>query len=143
MINRLSSALKTNVSSRLFADSTRDIITTGDVIAKIDPQYTDKLISVLIDFLSCNCQEKPFCSCLEVNISDKIIRQRLHGWDPNHISKYFMTNYDVHIYPGDIFSWLDQVIRTLEAISRISLAFNNKNLSNNCRNLIKKIEGRN
>ena len=54
-----------------------------------------------------------------------------------------MTNYDVHIYPGDIFSWLDQVIRTLEAISRISLAFNNKNLSNNCRNLIKKIEGRN
>lgn len=143
LINRLSSALKTNVSSRLFADSTRDIITTGDVIAKIDPQYTDKLISLQIDFLSCNCQEKPFCNCLEVNISDKIIRQRLHGWDPNHISKYFMTNYDVHIYPGDIFSWLDQVIRTLEAISRISLAFNNKNLSNNCRNLIKKIEGRN
>lgn len=140
LINRLATALKTNVSSRLFADSTRDIITSGDIIAKIDPQYADKLISLQIDFLSCNCQERPFCNCLESNISDKIIKQRLQGWDPNRISKYFMTNYDVHIYPGDIFSWLDQVIRTLEAISRISLAFNNKKLSNKCNYLIKKIE---
>ncbi len=140
VINRLSSVLKTNVSSRLFADSTRDIITSGEVLAKLDPQFSDKLISLQIDFFSCNCKEKPFCKCFEVNISDKIIKQRLHGWSPNHISKYFMTNYDIHIYPGDIFSWLDQVIRSLEAISRISLAFNNKKLSNQCKSLIKKIE---
>lgn len=140
LINRLSSALKTNVSSRLFADSTRDIITSGDVIAKLDSQYIDKLVTLQIDFLSCKCKEKPFCKCLETNISNRIIKQRLHGWSPNSISKYFMTTYDIHIYPGDIFSWLDQVIRTLEAISRISLAFNNKNTSNNCKKLIKKIE---
>ncbi|WP_455645082.1 DUF5814 domain-containing protein [Methanosphaera sp.] len=140
LMNRLSSALKTNVSSRLFADSTRDIITSGDVIAKLDPQYVDKLVALQIDFLSCNCEERPFCNCLETNISDKIIRQRLHGWSPNRISKFFMTNYNIQIYPGDIFTWLDQVIRSLEAISRISLAFNNKKTSNRCKHLIKKIE---
>lgn len=75
-----------------------------------------------------------------MNISDKIIKQRIHGWSPNAISKYFMTNYDIHIYPGDIFTWLDQIIRTLEAISRISLAFNNKKTSNECKKLIRKIE---
>jgi len=51
-----------------------------------------------------------------------------------------MSLYDIHIYPGDIFTWLDQVIRTLEAISRIALTFNNKKTSNRCNTLIKKIE---
>lgn len=140
LASRLSAALKTNVSSRLFADSTRDIITSADVIAKLDPQYVDKLIALQVDFMSCRCKEKPFCRCFEMNISDKIIKQRIHGWSPNAISKYFMTNYDIHIYPGDIFTWLDQIIRTLEAISRISLAFNNKKTSNECKKLIRKIE---
>ncbi|RAP44417.1 MAG: DEAD/DEAH box helicase [Methanosphaera sp. rholeuAM6] len=136
----LSTALKTNVSSRLFADSNRDIITSGDVLAKIDPQYAEKLISFQIDFMTCECKESPFCRCLEKNVSDRIIKQRLNGWSPNAISKYFMTNYDIHIYPGDIFTWLDSVIRMLEAISRISLAFNNKKTSNECKRFIKKIE---
>lgn len=140
LINRLASALKTNISSRLFADSTRDILTSGDIIAKLDPQYADKLINLQVEFMSCTCEERPFCKCLERNISDHIIKRRLHGWDPNRISKEFMTEYEIHIYPGDIFSWLDQVIRTLEAISRISLAFKNKRTSNECKNLIKKIE---
>lgn len=140
MASRLSSALKTNVSSRLFADSNRDIITSGDVLAKLDNQFAEKLISFQIDFMACECKESPFCKCLEKNVSDKIIRQRLNGWSPNAISKYFMSNYDIHIYPGDIFSWLDSVIRMLESISRINLAFNNKKTSNECKKLIKKIE---
>ena len=77
---------------------------------------------------------------MEKNVSDKIIKQRLNGWNPNSISKYFISNYDIHIYPGDIFTWLDAIIRMLEAISRISIAFNNKKTSNECKRLIKKIE---
>ena len=138
--SRLSTALKTDISSRLFADSNRDIITSGDVLSKIDSIYAEKLISFQIDFMTCECKESPFCRCLEKNVSEKIIRQRLNGWSPNTISKYFMSNYDIHIYPGDIFTWLDAVIRMLEAISRISLAFNNKKTSNECKRLIKKIE---
>lgn len=138
--SRLSSALKTNISSRLFADSNRDIITSGDVLAKLDDQFAEKLISFQIDFMNCECKESPFCKCLEKNVSDKIIKQRLNGWNPNSISKYFISNYDIHIYPGDIFTWLDAIIRMLEAISRISIAFNNKKTSNECKRLIKKIE---
>ena len=138
--SRLSTALKTNVSSRLFADSNRDIITSGEVLAKLGDQYADKLISFQIDFMNCECKESPFCRCLEKNVSGKIIRLRLNGWSPNSISRYFMSNYDIHIYPGDIFTWLDSVIRMLEAISRISIAFNNKKTSNECKKLIKKIE---
>lgn len=140
LASRLTSALKTNVSSRLFSDSTRDIITSGEILSKLDDQFADKLITFQIDFMTCECKERPFCKCLERNVSNKIIRQRLNGWGPNSISRYFMTNYDIHIYPGDIYSWLDSVIRMLEAISRISIAFNNKNTSNQCKKFIKKIE---
>ena len=103
-------------------------------------QMFEKLITFQIDFMNCECKESPFCKCLEKNVSDKIIKQRLNGWNPNSISKYFISNYDIHIYPGDIFTWLDAIIRMLEAISRISIAFNNKKTSNECKMLIKKIE---
>ncbi|RAP47206.1 MAG: DEAD/DEAH box helicase [Methanosphaera sp. rholeuAM74] len=140
LISALSSTLKTNVSTRLFADSTRDIITTGEVLSRIDPAYADKVIAMQIDFMSCKCKERPFCNCLEKNISDRILRRRLQGWSPNRISKEFMSLYDIHIYSGDIYTWLDQVIRTVEAISRISLAFDNKKTHDRCKHLIKKIE---
>jgi helicase len=140
LVTRIAKAIKTNVSTRLFADSTRTILTSGEVLAKLDPQYVDKILAMQIDFMDCKCKERPFCRCLEKNISHKILRRRLQGWSPNRISKEFMSLYDIHIYPGDIFTWLDQAIRTLEAISRIAYAFNNKKVSDNCNRLIKKIE---
>ncbi|RAP51497.1 MAG: DEAD/DEAH box helicase [Methanosphaera sp. rholeuAM270] len=140
LASRLTTALKTNVGSRLFSDSTRDIITSGEILSKLDDQFADKLITFQIDFMTCECKERPFCKCLERNVSNKIIKLRLSGWSPNAISRYFMTNYDIHIYPGDIFTWLDAVIRMLEAISRIGLAFNNKNINGLCKKYIKKIE---
>lgn len=140
LISRVSKAMKTNVSTRLFADSTLVILTTGDLLAKLDPQYVDKILAIQVDFMDCKCKERPFCKCLEKNISHHILKRRLQGWNPNRISKEFMSLYDIHIYPGDIFTWLDQAIRTLEAISRIAKAFNNKKVNVNCNRLIKKIE---
>ena len=140
LTNKLSKALKTNVSTRLFADSTRDILSSGDNIAKLDPQFIDKIIDMQIEFMACECEEKPFCDCIEMNISDHILNRRLHGYDPLWISREFMSNYEIQIYPGDIYSWLDSIIRVLEAVSRISLAFKNKKVSNEANNLIQKIE---
>ena len=46
LINRLSSALKTNVSSRLFADSTRDIITS--FFDYVNKYYSDTLAGFIL-----------------------------------------------------------------------------------------------
>ena len=60
--------------------------------------------------------------------------------DPVDISKKLLKTYQIHSYAGDIFSWLDSVIRTLEAIRRIANAFKNHKIANECSKHIKTIE---
>ena len=133
-------AIKTNFSSRLFAESCLDIISSGDTIAKLDQKFQDCLIKLQIDFLNCNCQEKPFCDCLQRGVSYLIVNERLNGHDPMSISKKLYKQYQIHIYPGDIFSYLDIYLKNLDAIKRIAYAINNKAIYNEAEKLIKAIE---
>ena len=139
---KLGRALKTNLSSRLFADSTLDILSSGDAIAKLEPNLRDLLINLQIEFLSCKCKNRPFCGCFQAELSRRILKQRMMKQDPVDISKKLMRRYGIHAYAGDIFSWLDAIVRTLEAIRRIAGAFNKHKVVKECSRLIKRIEGK-
>lgn len=138
--NQIAHKLKMNVSSRLFAESTLDIISSGDVINKLDGKFQEALIKIQVDFLRCECIDKPFCDCLQRGISYLIINERLNGEDPINISKTLYNNYQIHTYPGDIFSWLDNYIKNLDAVKRVSKSFNNHKLYKQAEYLIKHIE---
>jgi len=56
------------------------------------------------------------------------------------ISRRLMRDYEIHAYAGDIFSWLDSLIRMLEAVRRISQAFGKKKVNAECSRLIRQIE---
>ena len=62
---QLSRALKANFSTRLFADSTLDIISTGENLVKLDPNFQEAVLNIQVDFLSCKCKDRPFCDCLQ------------------------------------------------------------------------------
>jgi len=51
-----------------------------------------------------------------------------------------MRDYEIHAYAGDIFSWLDSLIRMLEAVRRIAQAFGRKKVVGECNRLIRQIE---
>ncbi|WP_295723052.1 DEAD/DEAH box helicase [uncultured Methanobrevibacter sp.] len=138
--NQIANKLKLNISSRLFSESTLDIISSGDTISKLDSKYQDALIKLQLDFLRCECMDKPFCDCLQRGISYLIINERLKGEDPINISKTLFSNYQIHTYPGDIFSWLDNYIKNLDSVKRIAYAFDNKKLQAEAEYLIKEIE---
>lgn len=133
-------ALKTNFSTRLFSDSTLDIISSGETIDKLDKKFQEALLKIQVDFLRCECEEKPFCNCLSIGISKFIINERLKRKDPTDISRKLLKHYQIQTYPGDIFSWLDNLIRNLEAIERIASAYNQKKYANITRKIIKRIE---
>lgn len=137
---RLSKVLKINLSSRLFADSTLDILSSADVISKLEANLRDPLINMQIDFFSCRCKDRPFCKCFQTEFSRRILKERMNKKDPVDISKKFMRNYQIHAYAGDIFSWLDSIIRTLEAVRRIARAFNNHKTAKECSKFIGLIE---
>jgi putative ATP-dependent RNA helicase len=136
----ISKILKIKLSTRLFADSTLDIISSGELIEKLDPKLRDSLINLNIEFLSCKCKERPFCNCFQKEISKKIINYRLRKCDPIDISNKLMENYQIHSYAGDLFSWLDSLIRKFEAIRRIARAFRNEEVVKESSKLIKLIQ---
>ncbi|MGC9517888.1 MAG: DUF5814 domain-containing protein [Methanomicrobiales archaeon] len=137
---KLSKTLKVNLSTRLLADSTLDIISSAENLAKLDPALQDALINLQMEFFTCKCKERPFCTCLQMEISRRIIKLRTQRRDPVDISKILLKNYQIHAYAGDIFSWLDSVIRTLDAVRRISKAFRKYKIVKETSKLIKTIE---
>ncbi len=138
--NQIANALKIKFSTRLFAESTLDIISSGEAIEKLDKKYQDALIRIQSDFLKCKCADRPFCRCLQLGISELIVNERLKGKDPIDISKKLFRKYQIQVYPGDIFSWLDNFIKNLDAIKRIAGSFNNKKVEKESNKLIKAIE---
>ena len=137
---KLARALRANISSRLFADSTLDILSSADAISKLEPKFQELLINLQIEFLSCRCKDRPFCDCFQMALSKKILKYRMLKYDPADISNKLLKDYGIHAYAGDIFSWLDSLIRTLEAVRRIADAFNRVKIVNECTKIIKKIE---
>ena len=134
------SALKMNFSTRLFSESTLDIISSGEAMAKVDKKFQEALLKIQIDFLRCDCPERPFCECLQRGVSYYIINQRLDKKDPIDISKSLMKEYQIQAYPGDIFAWLDTYVRNLDAIKRVAGAYNRKDIIKEADRLIKIIE---
>ena len=75
--NQISNALKIKFSTRLFAESTLDIISSGEAIEKVDKKFQDALIRIQSDFMQCRCQDRPFCQCLQRGITEVIVHERL------------------------------------------------------------------
>jgi helicase len=63
--------LKINMSSRLFADSTLDILSSGTAISKLEPHLRERLMKLQMDFYTCRCKERPFCGCFQRELSRK------------------------------------------------------------------------
>lgn len=137
---QLSRALKANFSTRLFADSTLDIISTGENLVKLDPNFQQAVLNIQVDFLSCRCKDRPFCYCLQRELSSYIVKQRLKKQDPVDITKKLLKKYQIHAYPGDIFSWLDALVRMLEATKRIARALHYHKKAKECARIIRAIE---
>ncbi|WP_407424237.1 DUF5814 domain-containing protein [Methanobrevibacter sp.] len=138
--NQISNALKIKFSTRLFAESTLDIISSGEAIEKVDRKFQEALVALQSDFMQCRCQDRPFCSCMQRGISEVIVHERLKGKDPQDISNRLFRKYQIQVYPGDIFSWLDNFVKNLDAIRRIAKAHNRQNFVKKTNYLIKKIE---
>ncbi len=139
VLRKLSSILNMNVGSNVFSENNRKIILDGTYINRLGERFENKLMNINKDFMGCDCSS-PYCYCFEKNVSEHIINRRLQGWDPKEISKEFKRDYEMLIYSGDVYSYLNQVVMMLEAIKRISYSLKINSTAKTCENLISKIE---
>lgn len=72
------------------------------------------------EFFNCGCKDFPECNHAQVAFGRWIIERRKEGLNPSGIAKKLKDDFELWVYPGDVFSWLDSLIHGLKAVQRIA-----------------------
>lgn len=122
---------RTRFATRLFAGPVLDLMSTrrGRRIKNL-PRWILQLVSKWTQhFFDCRCKESPFCNHGQWNVSLKVLELRYRGLTPNQINSIFLKEYELFIYPGDIFSFLDNQVHLLSGIKRVAETLERYDLS--------------
>jgi superfamily II helicase len=117
---QLASQLDTSFPKSAFSGATLDILFTGDGIAKLDDAARDRVLEFAEDFLDCDCQSHPHCGHPQRKFIAYLLELRAEGLGPDAIVDVMGDDYMLYAYPGDVLSFLDDGVRTLEAAERLA-----------------------
>ena len=133
--------LKTNISTNIFSGAILDLY-SGHGWGRRSPTklIIDTFAIWTKEFFTCKCADRPFCDCGEVNLSKKLVELRKLSYSPIRISSEFRKNYNIQLYPGDLYSWLDALVHNLNAIERLAKVLDKTQLQKSAKNYTKEIE---
>ena len=94
----------------------------------------------MLEFFDCNCEESPYCECVQIKLAKKVVSMRQDGKRLHQIAYVFNDIYELYIYPGDLFKWLDTLIHHLRAVKRISSVLGAEEITETTQRLIDSIE---
>ncbi|ARS89161.1 DUF5814 domain-containing protein [Natrarchaeobaculum aegyptiacum] len=112
---QISSQLETNIPKGVFKGATLDVLFQGEGLEKLDDATRDRVLDFSEDFLDCDCQDNPYCGCPERKFIRYLLELRAQGLGPDAIVDVMGDDYMVYAYTGDVLSFLDDAVRTLEA----------------------------
>ncbi|EMA30585.1 DUF5814 domain-containing protein [Halobiforma nitratireducens] len=112
---QLSSQLETNIPKGAFKGATLDLLFQGEGLEKLDDATRERVLDFSSDFLDCDCDNNPYCGCPERKFVRYLLELRAQGLGPDAIVDVMTDDYMVYAYPGDVLSFLDDAVRTLEA----------------------------
>jgi len=117
---QLSSQLDTSIPRGAFSGATLDLLFTGDGMEKLDEASRERVLDFAEDFLDCDCDSNPYCGCPEEKFLVYLLELREEGLGPEAIVDVMTDDYMVYAYAGDVLSFLDQAVRTLEAVEDLA-----------------------
>ena len=117
---QIGSQLETNIPKGAFKGATLDMLFQGDNLAQLDDTTQERVLDFAEDFLDCDCQSNPYCGCPEEKFMEYLLRLREQGLGPEAIVDVMSDDYMVYAYSGDVRSFLDQGVRTLEAVETLA-----------------------
>ncbi len=135
----LEGAVRGRLSANIFSPSFTSILEELDkIIPELSPNAQEKLFTIYQDFFMCG--EEDCTEYAAERVSDMIIELRRSGRHPTQIAEHFRKTYGLIAYPGDVFTWLDGIVRKLEAVERIARVFRSRRTENEARLLRKELE---
>ena len=117
---QISSQIDTNIPKSAFAGATLDVLFTGEGLEKLDDATRDRVLAFTEDFLDCDCGSNPFCGCAERKFVSYLLELRATGLGPEAMVDVMSDEYMVYAYSGDVLSFLDDAVRTLEATEQLA-----------------------
>ena len=116
---QLASQLETRFPKGAFHGATLDLLFTGD-LEKLDEATRDRVLDFVQDFLDCACDSNPYCGHPERKFVAYLLELRAQGFGPEAIVDVMGDDYLLYAYPGDVLSFLDDAVRTLEATEALA-----------------------
>jgi superfamily II helicase len=117
---QLASQLETSIPKGAFKGATLDLLYSGDGLAKLDDATRDRVLAFAEDFLDCDCDTNPYCGHPERKFVVYLLELRAQGLGPDAIVDVMSDDYLLYAYPGDVLSFLDDAVRTLEAVESLA-----------------------
>jgi superfamily II helicase len=114
------SQLETSFPKGAFKGATLDILFHGEGLAKLDDTTRDRVLDFAEDFLDCTCEANPHCGHPEEKFVRYLLELREGGLGPDAIVDAMGDEYMLYAYPGDVLSFLDNSVRTLEAVETLA-----------------------
>ena len=114
------SQMETSFPKGAFSGATMDILYQGEGLAELDDATRDRVLDFAEDFLDCDCESNPHCGCPERKFTRYLLELREEGLGPDAIVDVMGDEYMLYAYPGDVLSFLDSSIRTLEAAETLA-----------------------
>lgn len=97
-----------------------DLLYTGEGLEELDESIRERVLEFAEDFLDCDCDSNPYCGCPERKFMRYLLDLRAQGLGPEAIVDVMSDEYMVYAYPGDVLSFLDSAVRTLDAIEALA-----------------------
>jgi len=126
---QLASQLETSFPKGAFKGATLDILFQGEGLAKLDEATRDRVLDFAEDFMDCDCQAAPHCGCPERKFIAYLLELREQGMGPDAIVDVMTDDYMLYAYPGDMLSFLDNSVRTLEAVETLAEVDGNEEMA--------------
>ena len=116
---QVAAQLDTSISRSAFSGATLDRLFTGD-LDKLDDATRDRAHAFAEDFLDCDCDSNPYCGHPERKFMRYLLELRADGFGPDAIVDVMGDDYGLYAYSGDVLSFLDGAVRTLEAAESLA-----------------------
>jgi superfamily II helicase len=117
---QLASQLETSIPKGAFKGATLEVLFQGEGLAKLDEASRDRVLDFAEDFLDCDCEANPHCGHPEEKFLRYLLELREDGLGPEAIVDVMGDDYMLYAYPGDVRSFLDDAVRTLEATAALA-----------------------
>ena len=117
---QIASQLERRIPKSAFSGATLDLLFTGENLDKLNEATRERVLDFIEDFLDCDCDARPHCGHPEEKFIRYVLELRAQGMSPEAIVDVMGDEYLLYAYPGDVLSFLDDAVRTLEAVESLA-----------------------